>query len=118
MSVENASGLIALLVLSVGIAWMVHRLIRKSIRTLLDDVLGLPAATTFYTRTLTIGIFFIALAAALVPFDLKKDAAFMEYVWRIANGLSSTFSGTCLFLIGYLTLVTILVATLRRRHEQ
>jgi hypothetical protein len=116
--IENTCGFAVLLVLSLGVALLVHLLVRKSLRSLLDDVVALPSGTTFYTRILVIGVFFIALSGALgTAFDLKKEAAFMEYVWKIARGLSSTFGLTCLFLTGYLLILTILVAVLRRRHE-
>ncbi len=59
-----------------------------------------------------------ALYAALgSPFSLNADAKFMEYVWKVAGVLSSAFGLTCLFLGVYLTLITIIVAALRRRNE-
>ena len=116
--IENTCGFAVLLVLSIGVALLIYLLVRESLRSLLDDVVTLPSGTTFYTRILAIGLFFIALHGALgTVFDLKKEAAFMEFVWKIAGGLSSTFGLICLFLIGYLLILTILVAVLRRRHE-
>jgi len=52
-----------------------------------------------------------------IEFDLKKGSAFMEYVWKVADGLASAFGLICLFLAGFLIVITIIVATLRRRHE-
>lgn len=116
--IANVCGFVILLILSIGIAFVVQLLLRKSLRSLLEEVVQLPPGTTFYTRLLVIGLFFIALSSALnVKFDLKADAAFMEYVWKIAEGLSSVFGMTCLFLTGFLLLITILVAVLRRRHD-
>jgi hypothetical protein len=116
--VNNGSSFAVLLIVSVGVALVVLGLIRSRLRALLDDVLGLPSGTVFYGRVLAIGVILVALSAALnVHFDLKSDAAFMEYAWKIADGLASALGMLCLFLTGYLVLVTILVAALKRRHD-
>lgn len=115
---ENIAAFVVLFVVAGVSALLVIALLQKSLRLLLEDVVKLPACTTFYSRVLSVGLVFIALSGALgVKFDLKKDAAFMEYVWKVANGLSATFGNTCLFLLGFLIVVTILVAVLRRRSE-
>lgn len=114
----NIYGFTVLLALSSAVALLVSALVHKSLRTLLDEVAATPSCTTFYTRVLHLGVFFIAFSGALgTSFDLKKEAAFMEYVWKVAGGLSSTFGLLCLFLAGYLLILTILVAALGRRHE-
>ena len=114
----NIYGFSALLVLAVGTALVVQLLLRKSLRALLDDVAKLPACTTFYTRVLAIGLVFIALSAVLgVSFTLGADAAFMEYVWKVAGGLSSNFGMICLYLAFHLLIVTVLVAVLKRKSE-
>jgi len=46
------------------------------------------------------------------------DAAFMEYVWRIGDGLASVFGSLVLFLLAYLFLVTLMLLVLRRRDAQ
>jgi cbb3-type cytochrome oxidase subunit 3 len=116
---QNISGFVVLLIISIAIALIVYALARKSLRSLLEEVVKLPSGTTFYMRLFLIGLVFIALSSALdVQFDLKEKAAFMEYVWRVADGLSSTFGITCLFIVGYLLLITILVAVLRKRNDK
>lgn len=116
--VANICNFAVLFVLSVVTALIVLFLVRKSLRALLDDVVKLPPCTAFYTRVLAIGLVFIALSSALGShFDLNQDAAFMEYVWKIADGLSSVFGTICLFMTAYLIVVTILVVALRRRSE-
>ena len=116
--VWNLCGFLVLGALAIGTALVVLALLRQSLGALLEDLVKLPACTVFYTRLLTIGAVFIALAAALgTEFDLKKEAAFMEYVWKVAGGLSTALGQTCLFLTGYLLVVTVLVAVLRRRRE-
>ena len=115
--VENIYGFAVLFILSLATALVVHLLVRKSLRDLLDDTVKLPSGTTFYTRILLIGLFLIALAATVeTNFNLKEGSAFMEYVWKVGDGLSSAFGNICLFLAGYLLLITILVAVLRRKR--
>jgi len=116
---QNISGFVVLLTISIAISLLVYALARKSLRGLLDEVVKLPSGTTFYMRLFLIGLVFIALSSALdTEFALKEDTAFMEYVWRVADGLSSVFGITCLFITGYLFLVTILIAVLRHRHDK
>jgi hypothetical protein len=107
-----------LFVLAAATAAGVYFLLQGSLRGLLDDVIKLPSCTTFYTRLLAIGLTLITLAIVLnSSSDLKEGAAFMEHVWKVASGLSSVFSGICLFLAGYLFIATILVVVLRRKRE-
>ena len=114
----NMIGFSVLALLAVGAALVVNLLLQRSLRALLEDLVKLPACTTFYTRLLAIGLVFIALSAVLdVSFTLGADAAFMEYVWKIAGGLSSAFGMICLYLASYLFVVTILVAVLKRKSE-
>ena len=114
----NVYGFVVLLVLSVVTGLVVLFLVRKSLRALLDDVAKLPPCTTFYTRVLAIALVFIGLGQALgTEFALEKNAAFMEYVWKVADGLSSVFGTVCLFMTAYLIVITILVSVLRRRSE-
>ena len=116
---QNIAGFIVLLTISIAISLLVYALACKSLRSLLDEVVKLPSGTTFYMRLFLIGLVFIALSSALdAEFALKQDAAFMEYAWKVADGLSSVFGITCLFITGYLFLVTILIAVLRHRHDK
>lgn len=113
----NIIGFVILLVISVGVSLLVYFLVQKHLSVLLDKVVKVKGATSFYIRIFLIGLIFIALSAALdVEFSLKQDAAVMEYVWKVADGLSSTFGQTTLFLFGYLILVTILITVLRKKH--
>ena len=115
----NIYGFAVLFIISIGVMLTVYILISKSLRHLLDEVVKLPSGTTFYLRLLSIGLLFIAFSASLeTNFNLKNNAHFMEYVWKVADGLSSMFGNTCLFIMGYLTLVTILLAVLRFRHDK
>lgn len=116
---QISSSFIVLLTISIITSLLVYALARKSLRGLLDEVVKLPSGTTFYMRLFLIGLVFIALSSALDKvFPLKEDAAFMENVWKVAEGLSSVFGFTCLFITGYLFIVTILIATLRHRNDK
>ena len=114
----NILAFVVLFLLAVAVALATYLLIRKSLRALLDSIVPVPECTTFYTRLLAIGLFFVALWSSLsADFNLKSDAAFMEYVWKIASGLANCFGVECLFLTGYLFVVTILVVVLGRKGD-
>lgn len=116
---RNFSGFVVLFAASVGIAAAICASVRKSLVDLLDEAARLPAATTFFSRLFLICVFFMALSTAVgTVFNLKADAAFMEYVWVVAKGLSEVFRDTALFLLAFLVLATVLVAVQRRRHDQ
>ncbi|HYM75215.1 MAG TPA: hypothetical protein VE377_04485 [Candidatus Dormibacteraeota bacterium] len=106
------------LVVVVVVAVLVDRLLRPSLRQLLEEVTGLPAATEFYLRSFAIVVFFVAAAACLgsTHSDLKSDSRFMEYVWSVAGDLQSVLQGIFGVLLGYVALITILIAALRRRQ--
>ena len=107
-----------LIILSFGVASITFRLVHKSLRNLLDEIVKLKDCTTFYYRVLGIGLFCVAISSALsTSFIFQKDAAFMEYVWRIASGLSGVFNTILLLLVAYLFILAIFVAVLRRRNE-
>jgi len=115
--VPNIIGFVILLVISIGAVLLVYALVQESLRKLMDKVIRLKAGTAFYVRIFLIGLVFIALSAALdVEFSLKPGAVAMEYVWKIADGLSNVFGQTTLFIFGYLILVTILIAALVKKH--
>lgn len=117
--VNNICAFVVLFSISVGTAAIVYALISRSLSALLDTVIGLPSGTNFYLRLFLTGLVLIALSSALdTTFDLEAGSAFMEYVWEVAGGASSVFGSMCLFLAGYLVVVTVLVAVLRRKDDQ
>jgi len=116
---HNLAGFVILLLLSLGLTFVIWAAVSKSLRGLLNEVVKLPAGTTFYLRTLLIGLLLAAAAGGIgTVFNLKADDHFMEYVWKVASGLESVCEYFFGFLLGYLALVTVLVAVLRSRHEQ
>ena len=113
---QNIFGFVILLIISISAALLVYMLIQRYLRALLDKVIRIKAGTAFYVRIFLIGLVFIALSAALdVEFSLKQGAVVMEYVWKVADGLSNVFGQTTLFIFGYLILVTVLIAALRKK---
>jgi uncharacterized membrane protein len=106
------------LVIVILLLVLVDRLLRPSLRGLLEDVTGLPAATEFYLRAFLLVIIFVALATVLAAghADLKDGAHFMEYVWSVASGLQDMFSNLLIVLLVYVGLITVLMAALRRKH--
>lgn len=101
------------------IVFVVDRLIRPSLRHLLDEVTALPAATEFYLRSFVVVISCIAISTVVGSghSDLKADSHFMEYVWSIAGDLKDVLEGIFGVLLGYVAMITILVAALRRRQS-
>jgi hypothetical protein len=114
-----AANLVALVVsLSAcfGVALALQLMLRRSATALLDEIVKVPAGTTFYLRVLCLCLLLSAAAGALGgSFDLKSDGRFMEYVWKVAAVLSGTLSTLSLILLVFLVLMTVLVAILRRR---
>ena len=98
---------------------VIDRLLRPSLRQLLEDVIGLPAATEFYLRSFLVVVFLVAAAASIgsTHNELKPDSHFMEYVWSVAGDLKDVLDGIFGVLLGYLVMITILVASLRRRQS-
>lgn len=115
MSANLVTFAVALLT-SFGMAFAIQRLLHRNVAALLDQIIGLQAGTAFYSRVLALCLYLAAAAGALGgTFDLKPDARFMEYVWKVASVLSNTFFGLLLVLLAFLTLMTVLVTVLRRR---
>ncbi|MEW6535582.1 MAG: hypothetical protein AB1454_08155 [Candidatus Auribacterota bacterium] len=111
----NMLGFLVLFALSLGLSLAAYAVINKNLRTVLDDVVKLPDCTTFYSRVLLLGLLCISLGSAFgVPFNLPAETAFMEYVWKVADGLSEVFGSMLLFLAAYLVMITIIITVLRK----
>ncbi len=113
------SAFLTLLVLALAVPIVLFLLLRSSLFDLLRQTLKVQAGITFYLRSFLLILFLSALSAAVgTSFDLKPDARFMEYVWKGAEGLSSTLEKTLWFVAVYLILITILVATLKIKDDK
>jgi len=113
----NVAGFAVLLALGALTALAAYGLLRHSLRRLLDEVVRVPPCTVFYTRLLALGLVFIAASAVLDTAFNLQHAAFMEYVWKVADGLAAVCGRISLFLTAYLLIATILVAVLRRKSD-
>lgn len=114
----NLIGFLTLLSIAVGIAVVIYVLVLGSLRRLIDEIVKIPSSTTFYVRMFQVGIILIFLSAALgQSWQFKHDAAFMEYVWNVAHGISSALGHAVFFLSIYLILITILVSVLLRHDK-
>jgi hypothetical protein len=115
----NTYAFLALFVLSVALALGLFLQLRDSLEGLLRRTMRLPDAVTFYLRSFFILLFFSALAGALgFTFDLKSDSHFMEYVWKVASGLSTVMGQILLCLAGYLVLTTVILAVLKIKDDK
>jgi hypothetical protein len=114
----NTYAFVALFVLSAALAVGLYLQLRDALEGLLQRTIRLPDGITFYLRSFFVLLFFSALGGALgFTFDLKPDSHFMEYVWKVASGLSNVLGQILLYLGGYLILTTIILATLKIKNE-
>jgi hypothetical protein len=110
----NLIAFLVLLVISLAVPTALFLLLRSSLCGLLSHTVKLQAGITFYMRSFLLVLYLSALSGAIgISFDLKPDARFMEYVWKGATGVSSSFQSMVCFVAIYLVLITILVATLK-----
>lgn len=109
---------LASLVVVILLIPFVYRLLRANLRSLLQDTTGLPAATEFYLRSFAIVIVLATIGAVLGTShnDLKDGAHFMEYVWSVASGFEDAFQQLMIVLFVYIGLITVLMASLRRKQ--
>jgi hypothetical protein len=115
---SNTAAFLVLIGLSLLTSLGIYALISLSLRNLLGEILRMSAGTIFFARSLLICLMCVSLSDAIgQQFSLKGDAAFMEYIWKIAEGLSRLFLHTWLFLLGYLVLITVIVAVRGGRNE-
>jgi hypothetical protein len=113
------SAYLTFLVLSLAIPILLFLLLRSSLIDLLRHTLKLEAGITFYLRSFLLVLFLSALSASIgTSFDLKAGSSLMEYVWKGAEGISSTLQPLIGFVALYLVLITVLVATLKIKDDK
>ncbi len=118
MPAYNAIAIAFDVVLGLFIAWITYRILRKSLGGVLDETIGIPAATTFYLRSLSIILTFVVLKSVVTGINQKPEARFMEYVWAVAGDMSKIFENTFTVLLIFVVMVTIVIAVLRRLNVQ
>ena len=115
----NTYAFLALFVLSAALAAGLFLQLRDALQGLLQRTIRLPDGVTFYLRSFFVLLFFSALGGALgFTFDLKTGSHFMEYVWKVASGLSNVIEQMLLYLAGYLVLTTVILATLKIKDDK
>ena len=104
---------------SLGFVWATYLLIDRLLRKLLDDLLGMAAATELYSRLLLVSLVLVGLGGINeADFGDTDGMAPMEFVWHIVEYIDDML-GWVLTILGLLmAAVTVLIATLRRRNEQ
>lgn len=109
---------LSLLVLSLAIPLILFFLLRGSLVGLLRHTLKVEEGITFYLRSFLLVLFLSGLSVSIgTSFDLK-DARFMEYVWKGAEGASSALERMLWFIALYLVIVTVLIATLKIKDDK
>jgi len=115
----NPGAFLVLLVLSLAVPTVLFFLLRDSLRELLQHTVKLPGGVIFYLRSFLLILFLSALSVAVgVSFELPAGSRFMQFVWKVAEGMSSTMQSTLLSVGVYVVVVTILIATLKIKDDK
>ncbi|MGB8494904.1 MAG: hypothetical protein WCE53_10935 [Candidatus Acidiferrum sp.] len=115
----DVGAFLVLLVLSLVVPTILFLLLRDSLRELLEHTVKLPGGVTFYLRSFLLVLYLSALSVVVgTSFDLPAGSRFMQYVWKGAEGVSSTMEATLLCVGIYVVVVTILIATLKIKDDQ
>ena len=109
-------------VVAVVAAIIVVRLLEKPMRALLGSNSYMACAERFYIRAFALAVYLSTLAAVVGRSPPKaeegKSISTMEYVWWVIDGLESAFWSISLFLLGFVVLLTIVLAVLGRYRDQ
>lgn len=96
-----------------------YALVAKSLREMLDEILKLPSATTFYMRSLLLLFVCVGISStADSSIEISDDTPLMQYVWQIDSVFSEVFGFLVGIFVAYLIIITILTSVLRRRNVQ
>ena len=106
------------LVLSLGLALLIYRLLGPSLHELLDKVIRIPEGTAFYLRALVLILICVALSRVVTGIQQKPDAHALEYVWAVGSHLSDVLESAFMVILAYATLVTVLIVVLRPKNGQ
>ena len=113
MPAYNAAAFVVDCVIGVGIALAVYAWLQSSLRQLLNNVIKMPAGTSFYLRSLALILLCSALTKVITGIHMKPEAHVVEYVWAVASDIGGVFENLFAALLVYLALITILVVVLR-----
>ncbi len=117
MAASRAIASLFTLALGLGVAWIVYTILARSLRELLDQVIRMPAGTTFYLRSLALVVTFISLSKFVIsPSDTQTH--FMDHVWLVASAVSSMFEDVAYVVLFYLLLITVVLVVLKPKNER
>jgi hypothetical protein len=103
-------------VLCIGLTILVFVFLEKPLRDLLDKLIGIPSATIFYTRVLALVLVLIAVKRSVLLIDRAGDA--WTSVWTVMSNWNDVMEPLFISLLVFAGLMTVLIAVLRRAHEQ
>ncbi len=110
---------LVLLALSLVVPIILFGLLRDSLRELLEHTVKLPGGVVFYLRSFLLVLFLSALSVAVgASFELPAGSHFMQFVWKVAEGVSSSMQSALLTVGVYVVVVTILIATLKIKDDK
>ena len=102
-------------VLCIGLAILVFAFLEKPVRQLLDQLIGLEAATTFYARILALVLLLVAMNRAVTLIDKSQDA--WGSAWTLMSNWGEVMEPITIVALVFAGLITVLTAVLRRSHE-
>ena len=112
---------IVLAALAIAVAVAVTCLIAKPMGTMLGSNSYMAPGRKFYVRAFAVAASLAALATIagrnIPAADKGESMAAMEYVWWVVGGLQPAFLSIALFLMGYVVVLTILLAVLGRYRD-
>lgn len=109
---------VVFLIVAIVVAIGLFYLMRPSLSGLLRHTVAEPSGVTFYLRSFFLVLVLLSASAALGTSFETKSNHFMEYVWKWAGGLATVLESTGGVTLGYVVVITILVATLKIRNDQ
>jgi len=116
---HNSGAFLVLVALSLAVPTVLFFLLHDSLRELLEHTVKQPGGVIFYLRSFLAVLFLSALSAAVgISFDLPADTRFMQFAWKVGEGLSSTMQLTLVSLSLYVVVMTILIATLKIKNDK
>ena len=101
--------------LCMGLAILVLACLEKPVRDLLDRLIGMPSATTFFVRVLGLSMLLLALKEAVIFIDKQDDA--WTYSFKLMHGWADMMEPAYAVLLVFAGLITVLVAVLRHGHQ-
>ena len=115
---SNLCAFLVLLAISLVYAAILWAILDKNLRGLIDKVVKIPEAASFYASAFGIALLSVIFSKVFdTAFQFKADAHKMEYVWQVADGLAGVLENAAYLLAIFLFIVTLLVMVLKRKND-